>query len=157
MKSQEAAGRRTNSIGGAAVTKECLEDYKSNKEEIEELKYKLQHLCEGDAMIGNDTIFDYRSGYPVPQAVVGVDWDKIDRSELRYKNRIKQLEKECDEVEEFIENIPNGITRRIFRMYYLDGMSQEDISVKTNMERSSISKKITNYLKLSHKSHNSHL
>ena len=137
------------------MTKKCLEDYKSNKEEIEELKYKLQHLYEGDAMIGNDTIFDYRGGYPVPQAVVGVDWGKLDRTKLRYENRIKQLEKERDEVEEFIENIPSGITRRIFRMYYIDGISQKDIAATVHMEKSNVSKKIASYLKLSTNSTNS--
>lgn len=144
-------------MGGMAVIKEYLQGYRSKKEEIKELKYELQHLGEGGTMIGNDTILDYRKGYPVPQAVVGVDWRKAEKTREKYKNRIKQLEKECNEIEEFVESIPDSVTRRIFRMNYLYGMPQKEISKKLNMERSSISKKITNYLKVSHKSHNSHL
>ena len=42
------------------MTKERLEMYRSNRDEIKELKYKLDHLGEGDSLIGNDVIFDYR-------------------------------------------------------------------------------------------------
>lgn len=146
-----------NHMGGMAVTKEYLQSYRSKKEEIKELKYGLQHLGEGDTVIDNDIIFDYRKGYPVPQAVVGVDWHKIERTRDKYNNKIKQLEKECDEIEEYVESIPDSATRRIFRMYYIYDIPQKEISKKLNMERSSISKKISNYLKVSHKSHNSHL
>ena len=46
------------------MTRERLEAYRSNRDEIKELKYKLEHLGEGDSLIGNDVIFDYRKGYP---------------------------------------------------------------------------------------------
>lgn len=55
------------------MTKEQLEEYKSKKAEIQELQYKLDHLGEGDSMIGNSVINDYRTGHPRPQSVVGVD------------------------------------------------------------------------------------
>lgn len=139
------------------MIKECLEGYKSNKEEIEELKYKLQHLGEGDTMIDNDTIFDYRKGYPVPQAVIGVDWDKMDKMKAMYDNRIKRLEKECDKVEEFIENISDSVTRRIFRMYYMDGLSQKEIADKVHLDRSRISRKINEFLKNAHKAQKAQL
>ena len=144
-------------MGGVVVIKKYLEDYGSNKEEIKELKYKLLHLGEGDTMIDNDTIFDYRKGYPVPQAVIGVDWKKIDRMKARYENRIKQLEKECDEAEEFIENISDSVTRRAFRMYYMDGLSQKKIADQVHLDRSRISRKINDYLKNAHKAHKAQL
>mgnify|MGYP006990178117 CR=1 FL=1 len=68
------------------MTKEFLESYKSKKVEICELQNILQFGIGGNAMIGNDTILDYRKGYPVPQAVVGVDWDKMARTENRHRN-----------------------------------------------------------------------
>ncbi|MGN0400665.1 MAG: phage tail tape measure protein, partial [Acetatifactor sp.] len=37
-----------------------------------------------DEMVGNDVIMDYRSGFPVPQSVVGVDWKKYDNAKERY-------------------------------------------------------------------------
>ena len=139
------------------VTKEMLESNRSKKEEIKELQYKLRHLGQGDSMVGNDTIFDYRSGYPQPQAVVGTDREKVSRTEQLYRKKISELEMECQRVEEFIEEIKDSMTRRIFRMYYIEGMSQKAIGKKVHMDRSSISKKIDNFFKVSHNSHNSHL
>lgn len=139
------------------VTKEMLESYRSKKEEIKELQYKLRHLGEGDSMVGNDTIFDYRSGYPQPQAVVGTDWKKVSRTEQLYRKKISELEMECQRVEEFIEEIKDSMTRRIFRMYYIEGMSQKAIGKKVHMDRSRISRKIDVFLKNAHKAHEAHL
>ena len=43
------------------MTLEFLKDYRSKKEEIIELEYKLYHIADGDNLVGNDVIFDYRS------------------------------------------------------------------------------------------------
>lgn len=56
------------------MTREKLEEYKSKKDEIHELQQKLQHLGEGDSLIGNDVILDYQTGYPRPQSIVGYDY-----------------------------------------------------------------------------------
>lgn len=130
------------------MTKELLEGYRSKKAEIAELHNALLRLGEGDSMIGNDTILDYKSGYPVPQAVIGVDWDKVDRTEKSYQNKIDALENECQEVEKFVDDITDSLTRRIFRMYYINGLSQKKIGHIIHMERSSVSKKINDYLRI---------
>ena len=132
------------------MTLELLKDYKSKKEEIKELSYKLEHP--GDIVIGNDVIIDYRSGHPMPQAVVGIDWDKLDRLENRWKNRIIQLEAECQQVEEFVENIPDSFTRRIFRQCFIEGKTQEQIARDLHINQSNISRKINIFIKL-HKMH----
>lgn len=130
------------------MTRKELEEYWSNKEEIKELQYKLDHLGQGDSMMGNDTILDYRSGYPMPQAVVGVDWDKVYRLENRYQMRINMLKEECSEIEEFIEGIEEGLTRRIFRQCFLEGRTQEQVSKALHISQSNISKKISNFFKM---------
>lgn len=139
------------------MDREQLERYQSQKEEIRELRYKLEHLGEGDSMIGNDTIFDYTTGFPRPQAVVGYDYNREDYLREKYRSRLKKLQADCEETEQWVEAIPDSQTRRIFRMYYLDGMTQKAIGKKMHLERSTVSKKIEAFLKVSHKSHNSHL
>ena len=129
------------------MTKEQLESYRSMEEEIKELEYKLLHLEDGDSMIDNDVIMDYRSGYPVPQSIVGYDYARHVRLSDRYRKRILKLEKEIAEVEEFVEEIPDSVTRRIFRMYYIEGMTQRKIAEAIHIERSSVSKKIEVFLK----------
>ncbi len=129
------------------MTREQLESYKSVKEEIEELKLRLSRLREEDSMMGSSVINDYRSGYPVPQAIVGIDWEKAIRAEKRYKDRIHRLEQEADDIEEYVEGIGDSLTRRIFRMYYLEGKSQKEIEKAVGLDRSCVSRKINLYLK----------
>lgn len=130
------------------MTKAELWDYQSKKEEIKELKYKIRHMADGDAMVGNDVIMDYRTGYPRPQSVVGTDQERMRNLKARYTSRISKLETECTKVENFIEDIPDSMTRRIFRMYFFDCMSQQKISRKVHISQSEVSKIISEYLKM---------
>lgn len=139
------------------MTKERLEKYRSKKAEIPELRRKLADLGKDDSMIGNDVIMDYRKGYPRPQSVVGYDYEREIKLRERWEKRIERLEKECLDIELWIEEIPDSLTRRIFRMHYVDGLPQDKVARKLNMDRSNISKKITRFLKVSHNSHDSHL
>lgn len=139
------------------ITKELLQGYRSKKDEIQELDYILKNRWRDEGLIGNDVIFDYSKGYPMPQSVVGFDQEKYERLQDRDQRRKEQLEQECEEIEEWAEAIPDSLTRRIFRMYFLDGKKQKEVAKAVHMDRSSISKKIDDYLQLSHNSHDSHL
>ena len=142
------------------MTKERLESYRSNKMEILELDYVLENRWRSDTMIGNDVIFDYSKGYPMPQSVTGFDYEKYSRLQDRDLRRKKKLETECKEIEDFVSGITDSVTRRIFRIYYIDGrknVTQRDVAKKIHLDRSSISKKVDAYLKVSHNSHDSHL
>ena len=137
------------------MTKKKLEDYRSKKAEIKELQYKLSHLGAGDSLI--DVIMDYRKGYPIPQSVVGYDFEKEKRLRESYEKRIQKLRAECLEVEMWIEDIPDSLIRRIFRMHYVDGMTQKEISKNIHLDRSRISRKIDDFLKNAHKAQNAHV
>ncbi len=130
------------------ITREQLEAYRSMQEEIRELNYKLQHLGDDDTMMASSTVNDYRSGYPVPQAVVGVDWDKVDRMYDRCVTRMEKLKKECEAIEEYIEGIGDSMTRRIFRMYFIDGLTQRQISREIHFDKSTVGRKIDKFLKV---------
>lgn len=130
------------------MTLEFLKDYKSKKEEIRELEYKLYHIADGDNLVGNDVIFDYRSGYPVPQSVVGTDQEKYHRLENRWSRRKEQLKEECLQIEEFIEAIPDSLTRRIFRQRFIEGKTQEEVSRNLHISQSNISRKINQFFKI---------
>lgn len=134
------------------MTEERLKAYRSEKEEIQELRYKLNHLGDGESMIGNSTIMDYQKGYPRPQSVIGYDHEREERLRNTYLNRIGKLTKRCEEVENWVEAIPDSLTRRIFRMYYLEGKTQQQISKRVHIHQSNASRKIEEYLKL-HKMH----
>lgn len=128
------------------MTRERLEGYRSCKEEIKELQYRLDHLGEGDSLIGNDVIMDYQTGYPRPQSVVGYDYELERRRKERWEKLIEKLQLEVTEVEQWVEDIPDSLTRRIFQMYYIDGVKQSRISKKVHLSQSKISEKISKYL-----------
>ncbi len=52
------------------------------------------------------------------------------------------------------------MARRIFRMYYIDGterITQRKVAKRIHVERSTVSRKIDDYLKVSHNSQNAQL
>ena len=142
------------------MTRERLAAYRSNKAEILELDYVLNNRWKSETMIGNDVVFDYSKGYPMPQSVVGFDQDKYEGLQERDLRRKERLEKECEEIEQFVEAIPDSITHRIFRIYFIDGrkaVTQRAVAKRVHMDRSRISRRIDDYLKNAHKTHGAHL
>ena len=98
-------------------------------------------------MIGKDVILDYSKGYPMPQSVVGFDQDKYERAQERDLRRKKELEQECTEMETFVENIVDSITRRIFRMCFIEGRKQKDVAKAIHLDQSRVSRRVDDYLK----------
>lgn len=125
------------------MTKEQLDAYQSKKAEIQELEAKLQELPGSESLIGNSVVLDYRRGYPQPQSVVGYDYDLEQRRRERWEKRLEILRAEVTEVEDWIEAIPDSLTRRIFRMYYCEGMKQGKIAKKVHLSQAAVSKKIS--------------
>lgn len=130
------------------MTKGQLEAYRSKRAEIGELTYRLNHLGDGNSMIGSDVVMDYRTGYPRPQSVVGYDHKRAERLRQTCRSRIARLQEECLEVEQWVEAIPDSLTRRIFRMYYVEGMTQQKIARKVHMHQTAVSKKISMFLQM---------
>lgn len=130
------------------MTKDRLGQYLSLKAELRELQEQLRHVGDGDSLIGHDVINDYRTGYAHPQAVIGPDWENLSKKVERFTKMIDKIRKECEEIECFIDDIPDSHLRRIFRMRYVEGKSQRIIARKLNLDQSRISRKIDDYLKV---------
>ena len=139
------------------MDKQQLEAYRSNKAEIAELKHKLATLAGSESLVGSSVILDCRKGYPQPQSVVGYDHNLERRRRERWEKQIGKLQAEVDEVEAWIEGIEDGVTRRCFRMVYVDGMSYRSVARKLHIDWSYVGKKITRYLQDSTNSTNSTL
>ncbi|MDD3253811.1 MAG: hypothetical protein PHV18_14780 [Lachnospiraceae bacterium] len=109
------------------ITRRLLDEYRKLKREIPLLELELREMQQGDNGFNNSTIFDYRTGEPRPQSVVGFDWPLYERREMVVKNK----KAKCKAVEKWIDAIEDGQTRCVFRMFYIDGMSWEKIAGKT--------------------------
>ena len=128
------------------MTKKRLEAYRSERQEILELRHKLQALKPQD-YTGNDVIMDYRSGFPVPQSVVGTDLRAYHSRKEHLISEVSRLEQRCTEVEQWIEEIPDSLSRRIFRMYYMENNSQERVARTVYISQSLVSKKLSEFAK----------
>lgn len=142
------------------VTRKMLDEYRSKRAEIAEISYRLDTRWREDSMIGVDTILDYRKGYPVPNGVVGFDYERYEMLQDRDLHRKEKLKKECDAVEQFVENIEDSTIHRIFQLYFIEGdrkRTQKSVAKQMHMDRSRISRKIDEYLKNAHKAQKAHL
>lgn len=111
------------------ITKKMLDHYRKLKQEIPVLEMELQMMKNTEAGLGNDTIFDYKTGYPRPQSIVGFDQQKYDR-------RRKALERKKEKVkvmDQWIDDIKDGQTRCVFRMFYKQGMTWKAIAKQIGM------------------------
>ncbi len=114
------------------VTRKLLDDYRKIKWEIPLLETELKEMRETDSGIGNSTIFDYRTGQARPQSVIGFDWERYEKREAK----LERKKEKSKAVEEWINNIEDGQTRCVFRMFYIDGMTWEKIAIKTGYSKS---------------------
>ena len=110
------------------ITKNLLDECREMKKKrvIQILEFELQEMKKGDNGFGNSTIFDYRTGEPRPQSVVGFDWELYERR----KKTLNSKKEKCKAVEKWINDIEDGQTRCVFRMYYIDAMSWLKIADK---------------------------
>ena len=80
--------------------------------------------------------------------------DKIDKDIAQKYARKCYVESKMNEVEEFIEDMPEGEVKRIFELYFLEGMTQSQVADIVALDRSRISRKICDYLENAHKAQN---
>lgn len=109
------------------MTRKELSGYARYQREAQLLRVELNDMRTTDSGIGNSTVYDYRSGYPKPQSVIGFD-------EKKYENRKKALDKrerKIQEIEDWIEKIEDIEIRLVFRLRYLENMSWPKIADKT--------------------------
>lgn len=112
---------------GIKITKKLLNDYSRYKREIPLLERELSEMNTSEAGLGSSVIFDYSTGYPRPQAVVGFDHKLYERRRTILENKKAKVAA----VEEWIEKIENIQTRTVFRMRYIQGKSWIKIAKET--------------------------
>lgn len=109
------------------MTRKELNGYIRYKQEIKLLETELEEMKNTDAGLGNDTVFDYRSGYPKPQSVVGFDEKKYENRKKRLDKRVRQIR----EIEDWIEKIEDTEIRLVFQLRYFENLSWVKIADKT--------------------------
>lgn len=65
---------------------------------------------------------------------------------MRYEQIVSELSEIESDVCHFIDSIPDARSRMIFRFYYEDGMSQQSIAMKMNMDQCTVSRELEKYV-----------
>lgn len=97
------------------MTKEELEQYRSIVAEIDEIRDRLNNNTVHGTVTGSDSEFPYVKHSFSVGGVVETEQNKRDMILLR------KLEVQKQTIDEFIANIPDSVTRRIFRYRYIEG------------------------------------
>ena len=106
------------------MTRERLEGYQKVIREIKILRLELDEMIATDSGLGHSVIFDYRDGFPRPQAVVGFDGERYDRK----RRQLGRKEEEAEEIQRWIEDIEDAVARQVFKLYYIDGCGWAEVA-----------------------------
>lgn len=135
------------------MTKEELEQYRSIVAEIDEIRDRLNDNTVHGTVTGSDSEFPYVKHSFSVGGVIDTERNKRDMILLR------KLEVQKQTIDEFIANIPDSVTRRIFRYRYIEGQDKvtwlqvvKRMYPKLSLDKQykmkeNIRKKCTNFLK----------
>ena len=137
------------------MKREQLNRYKKNKREIERLKEVIEKLQEriDDIPVVSGKVTKSSDEVPYIEQHIQVEMKKPEvltplKRRIREKEKKKdELTKQNEDVEKYIENIPEGIAKSIFEMVYLDGMTQNEVAEYLGYTKGRISQIITETVK----------
>ncbi len=134
------------------MTKKQLQQHRALKREIEELDKKILQEQKKEISVTQEKVKASMKDFPYIE-IYNVEQAYISRKLINeYQKRKLKAEKETLEIETFISSISDAEIRLMFQYSFIDGMKQREIAERLHMERSNISKKITEILQLSQKS-----
>ena len=138
------------------MDKQILKKHKGNKERLKRLEEKIQDLCSTEAEEVLGKVRGSSKDFPYTEVRTSVlmsdpyEQEKIDKQIRKAEAERMLLKAEVDEVDEYIEVIGDPEIKEIFELAFVEGKKQREIGEKLNIDRSYVSKKIDEYLKLSH-------
>lgn len=134
---------------------ENLRELKYLKRELTKLNKQIEKLQSKDIPVVAGKVKGSSKDFPYIEVRTSVLMEEPVTADtvnhlLKIKNeRRQQVEKKIIETERFIQNIPDSLTRQIFELCFQEGKRQKDVAKILHLEQSTISKRISAYLKLS--------
>lgn len=139
------------------ISKSDLREYRYIKKERIDLERRIRQLQRKlDEISTSGTVKDSVSGgyggnqHFMVEGFPDKNYSEVKSKLLYQKSRHEQNKLRISEIEErvcnFIDSIPESRARTIYRMYYEDGKSQQQIAMKMNMDQCTISRILNKYL-----------
>lgn len=138
------------------MDKKKLSQLRPLKKELELIDRKLDRLYERQENVpvvmgkvtGSSKDFPYTEVRTSVLMDEPKEADEIEKQIRIREKRREQVESLITEIEQFIAEIPDSRDRQIFELIYIDGKKQREVANEIGLERSVVSKRITNYLNL---------
>lgn len=138
------------------MDKKTLKKYKPNKDRLIRIENQIQELCEREPTVVMGKVTGSSADFPYTEVRTSVQmYDPYEEENVRQQIRRKEADrlrilKEQEEVEDYINGIDDPEIKEIFELSFLEGKKQDEVAEIVNIDRSYVSKKISDYLKLSH-------
>ncbi len=137
------------------MEKKKLSQYRSLKKELELIDEKLEKLYERQENVpdvmgkvtGSSKDFPYTQVRTTVRMAEPEINDSIKRLIKIKEKRQQDVMRGLEEIETYIAEIKDSETRRIFELIYIDGKKQREVAEEVNLDRSRVSRKISDYLK----------
>lgn len=124
------------------MTKKELGQYRSLCDEILELETAIKENTEHSTVRGSDAEYPYLSH---PMQVSGVQSTTDNQNTLI---KVRKLKLKKQEIESFIDSIEDSLTRRIFRLRFIEGKNWREVSANIGGGNSeeAVRKRVCRYL-----------
>ena len=132
------------------MTKKRLKRMRSLISEARHLQEMLDRPAKTTEYVG-DTAKDYRTGKPHSITITGYGQQDYPELKERYYQKLRQIQQEIAFLEGFLDQVEESQTRDILRLYYVNGLTQEQIAEELGYARETISRKIRDFWQNSHK------
>lgn len=126
--------------------KETLKQYNSIREEIKELRREIARLEKQETRYATDKVAGSDNQFPYAKkhfTITGIVENKnlIRKKEILI-DRLKKCEKIKIEIDKFITEIPDSLTRRVFRYRYIEGLTWLQIAYRIGKHDESYPRKV---------------
>lgn len=120
-----------------------FEQLRMLRQELETIEKRLAKVPRNEYV--GDTYGDYRTGQKKVRVIQGTSSKRHDDLAKRYAAIAEELKAKIYDTEDDLEQIDDPVIRDIFRMYYQEGLTEEQIADRKGYSRSAISTKINDF------------
>ena len=120
-----------------------FEQLRALRQELGTIEEKLARIPKRESV--GDTYGDYRTGQKKIKVLQGTSSKRHDDLVKRYQATALRLKEKILSAEDELEKIEDPVIRDIFRLYYEDGLTEEEVADRKGYSRSAISTKINDF------------
>lgn len=127
------------------MTRERLKQLRALLKEAEHLEEEIKTLPFTSGGYVGDSVNNYSTGFPKPFLIQGYSTQKYDRLKETLQKKLREIQREIAELEDWLEHIEDAELRDILRLQYVNGLTQEQIADELGYARETISRKLKDF------------